>query len=70
MKPKGVIAMRRPKTYFEQIPVEMVKKKIQEKVAEPDLEKKPEIDSVIRGTPAQKTEPYSVAVRAKSMYAR
>ena len=60
--------MRHPKTYFEQVPVEQVKKKIEEKIAEPDLEKKPEI-GVIRGTPAQKTEPYSVGVRVKTFYA-
>ena len=57
--------MRRPKTYFEQVPVELVKKKIEEKIVEPDLEKKSEIDSVIRGTPAQKTEPYSVVLEPK-----
>ena len=61
--------MRHPKTYFEQVPVELVKKKIEEKIAEPDLEKKPEIDSVIRGIPAQKTGPYSVGVRVKTFYA-
>lgn len=62
--------MRHPKTYFEQVPVELVKRKIEERLAEPDLEKKPEIDSVIRSTPAQKTEPYSVGVEVRSMYAR
>jgi hypothetical protein len=50
--------VRKPKTHFEQIPVEVAKK-----IAEVEVLKKKEStkDDVIVQTPASKTEPYSIA---------
>jgi hypothetical protein len=52
--------MRTPKTHFEQIPVELVKK-----IADPEVPRKKvtEDDNLIVRTQVRKTEPYSVSVR-------
>jgi hypothetical protein len=50
--------MRRLKTHFEQIPVEVVKKIIEAKVAE--KKQTDGNDDVIVGTPPSKTQPSSV----------
>jgi len=59
---KEQIAMRRAKTHFEQIPVEVVKK-----IAEEEFPEKKEIrdNSVILKIPAKKTETYAVRVRLR-----
>lgn len=51
--------MRKVKTHFEQVPIEMVKK-IAEEEQESD-EKELTIPIVVIETPAMKTEPYSVS---------
>lgn len=50
--------MRKVKTHFEQIPVEMVKKITEEEEADEREVKSP---NVVVETPATKTEPYSVS---------
>jgi hypothetical protein len=55
--------MAKSKTYFEQVPVELVKNKIAEElIRKEDQAKETEVDDVSHSTPAQKTEPYSVRV--------
>ena len=60
---KEQIAMRRARTHFEQIPVEVVKKLVEE-----GFPQKKEIpnDSVIVKIPAKKAEPLTVGVRLRS----
>lgn len=50
--------MRSARTYFEQIPVEAVKRIIERRPDKKDIES----DEVIAETPAGKTEPYSVGI--------
>ena len=57
MKKEQVAIMRKMKTHFEQIPVEMVKKIATEKESD---QKEITSPNVIVETPATKTEPYSV----------
>jgi hypothetical protein len=54
------MAIRRTKTHFEQIPVELVKK-----IADPEVPTKKIIrdDNLIVRTPVRKTQPYSISVR-------
>jgi hypothetical protein len=53
---KARSAKRKPRTYFEQVPVEIVKK-----IAEQDRKKKTNATAnVIVDPPARKTEPYSM----------
>ena len=54
---KRVSERRKPRTYFEQIPVDAVKK-----VRVPDLSKKRKTDKgdVMRESASRKTEPYSM----------
>ncbi|HYL15222.1 MAG TPA: hypothetical protein VEV41_19445 [Terriglobales bacterium] len=49
--------MRKSKTHFEQIPVEVVKKIAQQQIAK---KKKDAENDVIVEDPARKTEPYSI----------
>ena len=60
MKKEQVSNMRKVKTHFEQVPVEVVKK-IAEEEQEPD-EKESTSPNVVVETPAMKTDPYSVGV--------
>ena len=57
-KKEQVAIMRKVKTHFEQIPIEIVKK-----IAEQEESEEKEIKSanVVVETPATKTEPYSVS---------
>jgi hypothetical protein len=61
---KGIDPMRKPKTYFEQIPVHVVKQ-IAEEMDSDQLDSDHEEirnKNVTVETPATKTEPYSVSV--------
>lgn len=58
--------MRKVKTYFEQVPVELVKK-IAVEEQEPEREQEsdeqePRTPNLVVETPATKTEPYSVGI--------
>jgi serine phosphatase RsbU (regulator of sigma subunit) len=60
------VQMRRSKTHFEQVPVELVKEKIAEGLAEQeDKDKETGMDNVRRERPEQKTAPYNVSVGAR-----
>jgi len=63
--------MAKSKTHFEQVAVELVKDKIAKGlIRKEDQAKETQVDDVSHGTPAQKTEPYSVrVVELGSLYA-
>jgi hypothetical protein len=54
------MAMRRAKTHFEQIPVEVVKR-----IAEEEFPETKDINNVILKIPAKKAEPHAVGVRLR-----
>jgi hypothetical protein len=62
MKKEQVSNMRKVKTHFEQVPVEVVKK-IAEEEQKPDPDEKESTSpNVVVETPAMKTDTYSVGV--------
>jgi hypothetical protein len=58
MKKEQVAIMRKVKTHFEQIPIEIVKKIAEEEESD---EKEIKTPNVVVETPATKTEPYSIS---------
>jgi hypothetical protein len=60
VKKEQVAIMRKVKTHFEQIPIEIVKKIADEQKSDDSDDKEIKGPNVVVETPATKTEPYSI----------